>query len=390
MSDRRLSRKELAKQNKKQSRKRKNLRTLITIALTALLVYITGLYGASLAYLGDFLSGGMTYLQLGGGFPVQGDFSGVIRAQDMGSGLAVLTGDNFTVYSPTAKNVFTYSHSMTDPAISTSKNRAVIYQSNGTSLKVVNHHNILFRQEMQNNIIHADISASNRVAVTSRSDSYNGEVRVYNYNMEQRFVWYCATGFPVYSVLTDDGKTLAICTVQTVNGLLESEVYVIDANRGEEIFTLKSASYPQKLIFTDNATLMAVYSDRIQLYDVTTGAKKAELAFAGNSLTALRLDGTYIAAAFDSRGGQSSEILLLSHMLEEKAKTTTDEKIRDLSLSRSRLYGLGENSLYEYDYALQLLDSRSAGALSKGLVTWKGTVIIDSTAVSKAEKTKSR
>ena len=102
MSEKRISRKELVKQNRKQNKKRKTLRTLLIVAVTALLVYITGIYGASLAYLGDFVSGGMTYLQLGGGFPKEDDFSTVLQAENMGSGLAVLTPDSFTVYSPTA------------------------------------------------------------------------------------------------------------------------------------------------------------------------------------------------------------------------------------------------------------------------------------------------
>ena len=95
MSERRISRKELAKQNRKQNRKRRNMRTLLIIAVTAALVYITGLYGASLAYLGDFMSSGMTWLQIGGGFPAEGDFSTVLQAENMGSGLAVLTQDIF-------------------------------------------------------------------------------------------------------------------------------------------------------------------------------------------------------------------------------------------------------------------------------------------------------
>lgn len=391
MSEKRISRKELARQNRKQNKKRKTLRTLLIVAVTAVLVYITGIYGASLAYLGDFVSSGMTYLQLGGGFPVEDDFSGLLQGENMGSGLAVLTTDNFMVYSPTAKNVFTYSHSMTNPVISSSRNRAVIYESNGTSLKVANNHNILFQQEMENNIIHAYISDSNRIAVTTRSASYNGEVRVYNFNMDQRFVWYCATGFPVYSILSDSGKSLAVCAVQTVDGLLQSEIFVIDASKGVEKFSITNGSYPYRLIFIDDDRLLVVYSDRIVLWDTQNNVQLAQYSFSGESILDIEVSQPYIAVAFgDYNRAADSTVVLLSQEFEEKMKVTVPEGIKNLSVSRSRVYVLGYENLYEYDYSANLLTTAHTGALSKQLVTWNGTILIDSTALSKVEKTKSR
>ena len=391
MSEKRISRKELAKQNRKQNKKRKTLRTLLIVAITVILVYITGIYGASLAYLGDFVASGMTYLQIGGGFPVEDDFSSYLQGENMGSGLAVLTKDNFKVYSPTARNVFTYSHSMTNPVVSTSRNRAVLYESNGTSLKVANNHNILFQQEMENNIIHACISDSNRVAVTTRSSSYNGEVRVYNFNMDQRFAWYCATGFPVYSTLSESGRSLAVCAVQTVDDLLENSIHVIDASRGEEKFSITSGSYPNRLIFIDDSRLLIAYSDRLVLWDTANNAQLAQYSFNGKSILALEVSQPYIAVAFGDYNRETvSQVALLSYEFEEKMKTDIPEGVKDLSVARSRIYVLGYEKIYEYDYAANLLSTADAGVLTRGLVTWNGTVVIDSTSVSRVEKTKSR
>ena len=391
MSEKRISRKELARQNRKKNKRRKNLRTLLIVAITAVLVYITGIYGASLAYLGDFVSSGMTYLQLGKGFPVEDDFSTLMQGENMGSGLAVLTQDSFMVYSPTGKNVFSYSHSMQSPAMDCCENRAVIYERNRTSLKIANNHNILFYQEMNNNIIHADISDSNRVAVTTRSDSYNGEVTVYNYNMKERFVWYCARGFPVYSLLSDSGRTLAVCAVQTVNGLLQSDVYVIDATKGEEKFTLSGGAYPYNILFIKDEKMLVAYSDRLDIYDLRTGRLQNTYRFDSGSLLAVQNADPYIALSFGGyTGGMASQVVLLSANCEEKLRIEIPEKVKDLSVSSSRLYILGEDNIYEYDYTGTLLSSAYVGGLTHSLVTWSGTVLMDSTSLSKLEKTKSR
>lgn len=391
MSEKRISRKELTRRNRQQNKKRKNLRSFMIVAVTAVLLYFTGVYGASLAYFGDFISSGMTLLQIGGGFPVQGDFSDTLQARDMGTGLAILSSDSLDVYSPTGKNVFTYSHAMQSPIMDSASKRAVLYDRQSTTLKVLNGHNVLFRQEMENSIIHAEISDSNRIAVTTRSSSYNGEVTVFNYNMKQRFVWYCATGFPIYSTLSDSGKTLAVNTVQTQDGLLTSTVYLINVGNGEEMYSISTGGYPLQMKFLNDSRLLIAYTNRIVLWDVENNTQISSYDFGTETLQAVTVSGRYIAV---SHGGlsqhRSSHITLLSKDFEQKFTVTTTEKIGDLSLSHSRLYALGTENLYEYDYSAQLLNTVDTGALAKSLVDYSGTVLITSTSVSKVEKTKSR
>lgn len=391
MSEKRISRKELTRRNRKQNTRRKNLRSLMIVVVTAFLLYITGVYGASLAYFGDFISGGMAVLQLGKGFPVEDDFSDILQTGEMGTTMAVLSPDSFTVYSPTAKNIFTYSHTMQSPVMDTASHRSVLYDQNSTSLKVLNGHNVLFQQEMENSIIHAEISDSNRIAVTTRSASYNGEVTVFNYNMKQRFVWYCATGFPIYSTLSDSGKTLAVNTVQTVDGLLTSRIYLINARDGAEMYSITAASYPLHMQFLSDSRLLIAYPNRIVLWDVANNAQLASFDFAGGNLQSVTVSGRYIAVAYGGLSRQqTSQLTLLSKEFEEKFTVTVSEKISDLSLSSSRLYALGSENMYEYDYSAQLLNTVNTGALAKSLADYSGTLLITSTSISKVEKTKSR
>ena len=76
--------------------------------------------------------------------------------------------------------------------------------------------------------------------------------------------------------------------------------------------------------------------------------------------------------------------------MQEKFTATVPEKIKDISISSSRVYALGSESLFEYDYSATLLNTADTGALSKYLVDYSGTLLITSTSISKVEKTKSR
>ena len=391
MSEKRISRKELAKRNKKQNMKRKNLRNLMIVAISGVLLYITGLYGASLAYFGDFISAGMAVLQIGPGFPIEDDFSDVLQAEGMATTMAVLDPDNFTVYSPTAKNIFTYSHTMQNPVMDTASKRAVLYDIGGTELKVTNGHNILFNQNMENTIIHAAISDSNRVAVTTRSASYNGEVSVYNYNMKQRFVWYCATGFPVYTTLSDSGKLMAVNTVSTQDGMLSGTIYIIDVVNGQEMYTITGGDYPLHIEFISDSRLVIAYADQLVLWDVVNNSQVASYSAGKQSLQAITCSNKYIAVVYSGNSGQQkSTLVLLTKDFEEKFTVAVNEKIKDVSLSSSRLYGLGQENIYEYDYSAALLNTVNTGVLSKQFVDYNGTLLITSTSVSKVEKTKSR
>ena len=89
---RRLTRKELLRRNKKIAKRRQQRLTVIVVALTAFMVYITGLFSTSIAYLGDFVSSAGVYLQFGEGFPVQIENQTYKQSEKMGSALCVLDG----------------------------------------------------------------------------------------------------------------------------------------------------------------------------------------------------------------------------------------------------------------------------------------------------------
>ena len=260
---RRLTRKELLRRNKKIAKRRQMRLTFIAVVVTAVLVYITGIYGASLAYLGDFVSSGMVYMQFGAGFPAQLENQTYKQSERMGSALCILDGDSLSFWSPTADKVYEYYHSMQNPVISASDKRVAIYNSNDTSFKVLNAHDVLFSNEMDNDIIHASLAANNYAAITTKSQSYNGEVKVFDSQMNEVFTWLNAKSFPVQSFLSPKASHLAVSCVLTVDGKLQSHIYVIDTQSGEEKFMLEnSGDVALGIEFIKEDTLVVFYTDK--------------------------------------------------------------------------------------------------------------------------------
>ena len=387
MGGKHVNHRQLVKENRKRRKKRKVISGLLIALVTLILVYFTGIYGTSLAYFGDFLSSGMTLVQFGKGWPVEKDMTGMRQAEKMGTGLAVLTNDQMLVYSPTGKQIMAYSHSMSNPAIAVSSTRAVLYDLDETTFKVMNGHNMLFQQEMENSIVHIAISNSNRIAVTTHSSTHNGEVTVFNYNMNKRFTWYCATGYPIYSRISSNGKKLAVATVNTRGGLLESSIYVIDAADSQELYSIDSGNFPMYMTFIKDRTLLIGYSGKIVLWDVDNNTQKAEYTLSGY-LQAMDHHNQSVALVVGSMDdNRPSTLILLDNRLNQKGTARLSEGAKGVLINKSRTYVLGMNTLYEFDKDLNLVNTAPTGKLARKLVDFHGVKLIDSTGIKKVEKT---
>lgn len=385
------SRKDLRSKNQKTKRTRSIIRAIIIIGLTAVFARITGIFGTSLAYLGDFLSQGLSYIHIGKGWPKSGDYTDMLQAEKMGSALCVLDKDNLTLYSPTGGEIQIYSHSMQNPIISASGSRAVLYDLNSTSLKVLNASTVVFSRELSNSIVHADICKSNKVAVTTKSSGYSGEVTVYSYSMEPKMTWYCASGYPIYSKLSDNGNYLASLAVSTEGVFLKNSIYIIDVKNGKEMHKIDCDDYPLDILFTSSSEFLVIYPDKLTRYSVESGGEISSYGFDGGYLKTYTEKNGYIALSYGSTVFfDSSKLVLLTDGLEEKFSADVDDNVSSLSLSQSRLFALGSENLYEFNYDGLLTNTENVSAFSKMLVNYNGTKLITSVEIENIKKAKNK
>lgn len=387
---RRLSRKELLRRNKRIMKRRRNRMIMAAVAVTAFLVYVTGLYGASLAYLGDFLSSSLVYLQVGDGFPVEIENHTFRQAEKMGSALCVLDSERLTFLSPTGDKVYEYYHSMQSPVMSASDNRAVVYSSNQTSLKVANAHKILFSIEMDNDIIHSYMAKNNYVAVTTKSQAYNGEVTVFNSQMEKVFIWYSAKSFPMQSFLSPKAKTLAVSCLLTEDGILKSELYIIDAKEGTEKFTVKQENtVPLAVEFIKEESILVFYTDKAVLIDIETGEQKAALSYDGKDLASYDIKNSQILLSLGNYNArENSNLVILDLNLNKVKEIQAQQYVTDVEIISQRIFALGLSGIEQYTLEggyVTLSDVRSD---VRCLVDYNGCVVVYTDCLEMQEKVK--
>lgn len=386
---RRLTRKELLRRNKKIAKRRQMRLTLIAVALTAFLVYITGLYGASLAYLGDFVSSGMVYMQFGDGFPKEIENQTYKQSERMGSALCLLDADSLSFYSPTADKVYDYYHSMNNPVISAAGKRVAIYNSNNTSIKILNAHGVLFSQEMSNDIIHASLSENNHLAVTTKSQSYNGEVKVFDSQMKEMFTWLNAKSFPVQSFLSPKATKLAVSCVLTVDGKLNSHIYVIDTQTGEELFMLEnSGDVALGVQFIKENTLLMFYTDKAKAINLEDGTEKGVYDYNGRDLTAYDVKNAQVVMAVGDYDGLSdTELVVTDLSFEKQFSVTTQQAVTDVAFSSQRIFALGSEKISQYNLKGEFAGETAAKNNVKNIIDYNGCIAINGDSLEKLEKT---
>lgn len=385
---RRLTRKELLKRNKRIAKKRQMRLTVIAVAVTAFLVYITGVFGASLAYLGDFVSSGLVYLQFGKGYPVQIENQTYLQAQKMGSSLCILDSDSLSFFSPTGDEVYEYHHSMQNPVIHTSGKRVVIYNANETSLKVANAHNVLFSQEMNNDIIHASLANNNYLAVTTKSQSYNGEVKVYDSQMNELFTWLNAKSFPLQSFLSPKAQTLAVSCLVAQDGKLVSDVYIIDTSGGSEKSVLQNKDGAVLgMEFIKEEKLIVFYTDKAVVFNLQSGATEKEYSYSGSDLLAFDIKNSQIVMALGDYDGLSSTSIVMTDLaFSELYKMETDIAVTDVQFASQRIFALGNETVLQYTLKGEKVTETDTKPNVKDIIDYNGCIVISGDSLEKLEK----
>ena len=387
---RRLTRKELLRRNKRIAKRRQQRLTVIAVALTVFLVYITGLYGTSIAYLGDFVSSGLVYLQFGDGFPLQIENQTYKQSEKMGSALCILNNESLNFYSPTGDLVYNYYHSMQNPVISTSSKRVAIYNANDTSLKIANAGNILFSQEMENDIIHASLSNNNYVAVTTKSQSYNGEVKVFDSQMQEKFTWMSAKSFPLQSFLSPKAQTLLVSCISTKDGKAVSDVHVIDTATGGERFVLEDKNGVMLAAeFIKEENLLVFYTDKALCVDVADGSVIKEYSYGGRDLISYDIKNSQVAMAFGDYDGFSGTTLVITDLtLNETFSTYTEQSVTKLAIASQRIYLLGDEQISQYSTEGEFVAVQEVKNNIKNIIDYNGCVAVFGDSLEKIDKAK--
>lgn len=174
-----------------------------------------------------------------GRYPIDISGSTIIDSVSNGQYFYVLTDTSIIAYSNSGKIVVNELHGFSNPILSTSETRAIVYDQGGKALYVYNLSGKINSLETKNEIITASISRNGDIAVATHSDSYTSVVSVYDKNLKPVYTWNSAKDIVNNVLVNNSGNRLAVTTFNAVEGQYSSKMMVLSFESADPLHTVE-------------------------------------------------------------------------------------------------------------------------------------------------------
>ncbi len=338
-SSKRLVRLEYLRERK---RKRKlNLGIFVTVVLAAVLFYITGLYGTSIAVLGDAIDTIAIAMKPGTGWPAKTNMATVLDSQPLTGGFVVLGETDLAVYSDHGNQLRRISHGFARPSISVGDTRFCLYSRTGSQLQIENRSRTLYTKNFEQPILTAEIGKDNSVGVLTRSARYKGELVVYDRTFSEVFHWYATEkeGTPYLMSFSSNPKRIAVGCLAPSGGVVGMNIQILDTTKQKPLSLIQlqnTKGYRMQWLTAD--TLLVITDQFCAVFD-EKGNEKARYSYIGKSLKTADVKDKTIALLF-----KDGELLILNQKLEVNVQQNiakADKVIADTDA----VYVITENSI---------------------------------------------
>lgn len=171
-----------------------------------------------------------------GEYPVTYDGSLLVDLVQNGSYYYVLNDTSVSAFNMNGKEIFTDIHGFSNPVLSVSAERALVFDQNGNEAKIYNLSGLVKDVTTKNGIINASICRNGSYVISTDGIEYTSTVTVYNKNNKKLYTWNSAKDIINNAVLSANGKKLAISCLNVSGGHAVSKLYVLEYNSADPVF----------------------------------------------------------------------------------------------------------------------------------------------------------
>lgn len=284
----------------------------------------------------------------GGDYPIEICGSKTLDAVPSGNYYYLLTDLNLYKITNSGKVIDSYTHGFAKPVLKSSDTRSVIYDQGQKSYIVSTINKTVVMGKTDYGILCADISDSGVYAVATLSDAYSSCFSVYDKSGKSIFKWNCAKDMINSVCVSANGKTVAVSTINAVNGELNSKLYIFDVkNTNPE----KTYEYNLKTVYSLESASKGFYAVTDSGYDYIDWS---ELNKSENP-SDLKIDffKSYTSGSVVvlNRTNNSSDNIIraLSNDGKVLCEFNFNGNISDIRIKKAHIYFISEGKVYIYD-----------------------------------------
>lgn len=293
----------------------------------------------------------------GSGFPTSLTGGQTIDVRVVNSLTYVLSDTNVEVFNSNGKNVISIQHSMTNPALSISEGRALIYEIGGKKYQLFNLSGVISQENTKREIIAADVSRSGRIAIATKSDKYAAEVEVLAVDGSSVYTWYSSSAVISDVALSANGRRLAVATISvnggeyfsTVNVLkYDSPTPIVSHNYDGAVYSLDTVSNSRFTITLSNGIDFCYFKNKApvkQTFSYETSLLRFEY-------------GSYVAVCNNRVGNKNDNSIIIFDVKGKKiSDVNINKNITDFRYYGRKLFCLTDSGVSSYDLNSTLLKS---------------------------------
>ncbi len=362
----------LEKLRRRRRMRKVRLGAVCVLIAAGILAYFTGLYGASLALVGDTFDSVRIALTPSDGYPAALDVPGYVTAVPFAGGAAVLGEQDLKMIAANGNEVYSVQHNFSRPAITAGNTRVCLYNRNSSELVVYNRSRKLFENQYQDPIYACAMSPNGTLAVFQQS-----ALTVYDPLFEPIFQWKTSE-VPTALAFAQDNRQFAVGTPQSVGGALGGKVYLYttDVNAPDAATAVIDSAdgVPVGMQYLNSKQLLVVYNTYCAVYSTADGGQQARYDYGGRTLQGWAVSsGANNAVLLFGDGAHSSmtRLCVLDAQLVPLADAAVGRIATGVAATRTGAYVATANSVLSYGLDGAYLGESVQEAHVNGLVASK-------------------
>lgn len=326
----------------------------------ALVIFVILLIGVVIAFvIEELIQKNAHIVDSGVQFPI--NLKGVhpTSLQTSSQGLIVTGETEHFFYNLGAQKDNSRKHGLSNPVVKVQDNKIMTYDQGGRTVRLETRNGLLYNPlETQEQILFAELSETDYIAMATFEDRYNGSLTIYNHNMEQIYKYKDSQSYMMAFDFIDNQRGI-LATQQVKDGNFNTIIYGLDFHKKKETEFLK-LEIPNMMVYD----VKVLSNESIQVVGdigLITLDKKGEIINTYTYQNDIRFiwDGSrnYILALENIVDANDTDILIFSNEGEVKSQAKINGEAIDVFCDGNQIVLLDKNNIYEYNTSLELLNT---------------------------------
>lgn len=269
----------------------------------------------------------------------------------VGSNIIALSNSNFVTLNKNGKVIFEEQHNFAKPIVKTSRFRSIIYDVYGENYKIKTLSKMLFLGKTADKILCCSIAENGMYGIVTGSEDYSSELVIYGRNNKEIFK-YTFFGCSIMDIsLNHNGNKAVICGISTKNGVMNSNIYILNLNSKK---TKVELEFPENTIYSvqqySDGNIVAIGDKSAVTINCLTNSKR-EYFYDNKKLVCSDFNKNFgICLCLSvSNDGNNCEIVTINKKGDAKNVKNDGRQISSISYKNERIAALIKNKIILYN-----------------------------------------